>query len=212
MGARGIMPETIYLKEVASGTAFVLTFLIFLPYIISIKKTQTVPHFFSWLIWSFGTFIVFFAQLSDGAGMGAWPIGFSACITCYVAYLSYRIRSKVEITAIDYAFFGLAISAMPAWFFASDPLWAVVLLTLADLLGFGPTLRKAYSHPYDENMGFFALAGARNALVIVALENYSWTTVLFPAAVGVACAFVTIAIYLRRSKVSRANTKIGEDD
>lgn len=195
-----------FIKEIASGVAFILTLLLFVPYILSIKRKEIVPHYFSWTIWAFGTLVVFFAQLSDGGGIGAWPIGFSACITCYVAFLSYRVRSKIEITVQDRILFGLAVSAIPAWVIASDPIWAVVFLTLADLLGFGPTLRKAYSRPYEEHVGVFALAGVRNALVVVALEHYSWTTVLFPAAVGIGCLLVAAVVFLRRYAIPQKDS------
>jgi len=196
------MLEPYLIKGIASGTALVLTFLLFFRYIRSIRRNITIPHMFSWAIWAFGTFIVFFAQLSDGAGIGAWPIGFSACITSYIAFLAYRARAKVEITSQDWVLLVLAILAVPAWVITSDPLWAVLFLTLADLLGFGPTLRKAYWYPYQENAGFFALGGIRNALVIVALENYSWATVLFPAAVGLCCILVSVFLLLRRATIS----------
>ena len=50
-------------------------------------------------------------------------------------------------------------------------------------------------------MGFFALGGLRNLLVVLALEHYSWTTVLFPAAVGVACMLMVALLGLRRTVV-----------
>jgi hypothetical protein len=192
------------LKELASGIAFLLTFLLFVPYIRSIKRGITVPHVFSWLVWAFGTFVVFLAQLADGGGIGAWPIGFSACITGYIALLSYRVRSSIEISGQDWLLLALAVTAIPGWMVASDPFWAVLFLTIADLLGFGPTIRKAYAHPYREHMGFFALGGVRNLFVILALEHYSWTTVLFPAAVGAACILVAGFLMVRRSMAGRA--------
>jgi hypothetical protein len=188
-------------KELSSSIAFLLTFLLFVPYIRSIRRQTTVPHLFSWMVWAFGTFVVFLAQLSDGAGLGAWPIGFSACLTGYIAVLSYRVRSRIEITRQDWLLFGLAVLAIPGWMIASDPFWAVLLLTAADLLGFGPTLRKAYRHPYQEHLGFFALGAIRNLFVIIALEHYSWTTVLFPAAVGISCALVAVFLAIRRMTV-----------
>jgi len=195
------------LKELASGIAFVLTFVLFVPYIRSVRRQTTVPHVFSWVIWAFGTFVVFLAQLADGAGVGAWPIGFSACITSYIALLSYRARSSIEISSQDWLLLVLAAAAIPGWILASDPLWAVVFLTIADLLGFGPTLRKAYTRPHQEHMGFFALGGVRNALVVVALENYSWTTMLFPAAVGASCALVALFLAVRRASVPPGGLK-----
>ena len=197
------MPDSVVIKEVLSGIAFIVTIALFAVYIRSIRVAETVPHVFSWIIWAGGTLIVFFAQLAGGGGVGAWPIGFSGCITGYIAYLAYRKRHQSSIKPLDWVFFILAISALPAWWVASNPLWAVVLLTSADTIGFGPTIRRAYHHPYQEHAGFFALGALRNLLVVLALERYSWTTVLFPAAVGIACLGLACLLYIRRTIIPR---------
>ncbi len=186
------------IKEVVSGLAVGLTFYAFFPYIRSIHAGKTKPHAFSWIIWGATTFIVFFAQISDGAGIGAWPIGISGAISLYVAILAYCRRSDSSTTRLDWLFFILALAALPVWFFTSDPLWAVIILTIVDLLGFGPTVRKAFFHPHQEKIGFFTLFAVRNFLAIIALENYSVTTVLFPAVVGLACVLLVIMIAVRR--------------
>ena len=43
-----------------------------------------------------------------------------------------------------------ALAALPLWWLADDPLWAVMLTTTSDLLGFGPTLRRVWLRPHDE--------------------------------------------------------------
>jgi len=192
------MPNSIVAKDIISAVAFIVTVALFGNYIRSIRAAQTVPHVFSWVIWAGGTLIVFVAQLAGGGGVGAWPIGFSGCITAYIAFLAYRKRHHSPIAALDWVFLVLAVCALPAWWLASDPLWAVVLLTSADVIGFGPTFRRGYHHPYQEHAGFFALGALRNVLVVLALERYSWTTVLFPAAVGAACGALACLLYVRR--------------
>jgi hypothetical protein len=157
---------------------------------------------FSWVIWGLGTLIVFFAQLADRGGAGAWVIGVSGVITSYIAILAYLKRGDTAITKTDWAFLLAALLALPCWFFTSDPLWAVVTLTLSDIIGFGPTIRKAYAQPFDESVCFFALGAVRNLLVILALEHYSLTTVLFPAAVGLACFLLAFLLIYRRSLVA----------
>ena len=108
---------------------------------------------------------------------------------------------------MDWVFLAVALAALPCWFLTSDPLWAVVILTAVDLAGFGPTFRTGYVRPYDERMGFYALAAVRNVLAILALEAYSLTTALFPAAVGIACvAFVALVAYRRRRLAQRIPT------
>ena len=185
-------------KEILSTAAIALTFVLFFPYIRSIRRGETKPHVFSWFIWGLGTLIVFCAQLAGHGGIGAWPIGVSGLITSYIALLAYLKRSDSSITRTDWAFLLTALSALPFWFVTSDPLWTVVILTTADLVGFGPTFRAAYRRPHDERIWFFALAAARNLLVILALEHYSLTTALFPAAVGLACMVLAVLIAYRR--------------
>lgn len=186
-------------KELLSTVAIILTFVAFIPYIRSIQQGTTKPHVFSWIIWASVTFIIFLAQLSDNAGAGAWPIGVSGIITLYVAVLAYRKKSDKMITRKDWCFFAAAMSALPFWYFTSNPLWAVVILTTVDLVGFAPTFRKAYHYPNEEQLLFFVLMACRNLISIMALEHYSLTTVLFPAATGLACILFIKLVVIRRT-------------
>jgi len=186
-------------KELYSALAIALTLIAFLPYIRSILQGITKPHVFSWVIWGSTTFVVFLAQLADKGGAGAWPIGVSGIITLYVAFLAYLKKSDNRITASDWMFFIVAMSSLPLWYFTSDPLSAVLVLTIVDLIGFGPTFRKAYWHPFDEQLRFFVIMAVRNLVSILALENYSKTTVLFPASIALACIiFILMVLYRRK--------------
>lgn len=184
-------------KELLSGIAIVITFVAFVPYIRSIRSGATKPHVFTWVIWGFATIVVFGAQLVAGAGAGAWPTGISALVTIYVALLAFAKRGDVSINRVDWAFFVAAMTALPLWFLTSDPLWAVVILTSVDILGYGPTIRKVHGNPYSERLGFFLLMGVRNLVSIAAIERYSLTTLLFPAATAAAVGLL-VAIVVRR--------------
>lgn len=192
-------------KELLGAAALALTFAAFYPYVRSILRNETRPHVFSWMIWGAGTFVVALAQFSDGAGIGAWPIAVSGIITVLVAILALFKSADTGFTRSDWMFLILAMSALPLWYFTQSPLSAVIVLTIVDLLGFGPSVRKAYKDPYGENALFFTLGALRNALVTGALEHYSWTTVLFPAAVGMACLLFVALILLRRMDVPRSS-------
>lgn len=185
-------------KEIASAVAIALTLIAFFPYVRSILQGAIKPHVFSWIIWGATTFVVFLAQLDDRGGVGAWPIGVSGSITIFIAILAYMKRADISITRTDWAFLFAAASSLPFWYFTSDPLWAVVILTTVDVLGFGPTVRKAYRYPHFESLLFFGLFTARNLVVMVALENYSVTTVLFPAVIAAACGLMMAMITYRR--------------
>lgn len=186
------------MKELLSLLAILLTFIAFAPYIHSILKGKTKPHVFSWIIWGITTLIVSFAQLADKGGAGAWPTGISGATTAYIAWLAYRKHSDITITLSDWVFFIVALSSLPFWYFTSNPLWAVVILTTVDTLGFYPTARKAYHKPYEEQLLLYILTAVRNVVSIAALEHYSFTTLLFPAVMTLACAVFIAMVGVRR--------------
>jgi len=186
-------------KELLSAVAIALTIAAFYPYIRAIIQGAIRPHVFSWVIWGATTFVVFLAQLEAEGGAGAWPIGVSGCITLLIALLAYWKRADITISGTDWLYFVLAMSSLPFWYVTSNPLWAVVILTTVDVLGFGPTVRKAYAFPHSESLLFFSLVALRNLIVILALESYSVTTVLFPAVIAAAClALIAMLVYRRR--------------
>lgn len=188
-------------KEILSAVAIVVTFFAFVPYIRSIMDGTTKPHVFSWVIWSSTTFIVFLAQLSDDGGVGAWPIGVSSFITLYVAILAYRKKSDIHITASDWLFLTMAFGTLPLWYFTSDPLLVVIILTTVDIFGFAPTFRKAYHNPYGEQLKFYAMMAMRDLIAISALENYSLTTTLFPIVMSTSCwIFIAMVFYKRQAE------------
>lgn len=185
-------------KELLSAVAIALTFIAFFPYIRSIIKDEIKPHVFSWIIWGTTTFVLFLAQLEDNAGTGAWPIGVSGSATIFIALLAYLKRADITITKTDWLFLVPALFSLPFWYFTSDPLWAVVILTTVDVLGFGPTVRKAFISPHSASLLFFALFAARNLIVAMALENYSVTAILFPAVIAASCMLLMAMISYRR--------------
>jgi hypothetical protein len=188
-------------KQLFSAAAIILTFVTYVPYVRGITGGAIRPHIFSWTIWGFCTVVVFLAQLHGGAGVGSWAIGFSACIAFYIAWLASRSGIPLEATRTDWAFLVGSLSVLPAWWFTNDAMYAVIILTAVDLAGFGPTFRAAYVFPFREHMTFFALGALRNVLVLVALEHYSVTTTLFPAAGTLACVALVSLIAYRRLRL-----------
>lgn len=186
--------------EAWSGAiAMALTFAAFLPYIRAILRGRVRPHVFSWIVWGINTSAAFFIALEADGGIGAWAIGFSAVVTLYIAVLGHFKCSDLTITRTDWVFFVAALAAMPLWYLMRDPLLTVWLVTLIELLGFGPTLRKTWRQPYSESMTFLGLMVMRNVLVITALGNHTTTTMLFPTMMSVAClALIAIMVWRRR--------------
>lgn len=189
-------------KDGLSALAIVLTLGAFLPYVLAILSGRAKPHVFSWVVWGSTTFIVFLAQSADGAGAGAWPIGVSGIVSIGLAVLAYLKRGDYSVTRLDWSFLVLGLLSLPAWWATDDPLAAVIILTIADLLGFAPTIRKGYARPFEENLIFYAVITLRNGVAIAALEAYSLTTVLWPAITGVAGIPFIVMVLMRRRALS----------
>lgn len=109
-------------KEIVSAVAIALTLLAFVPYIRAIILGATRPHVISWGIWGATTFVVFLAQIEDHGGVGAWPIGVSGGMTMLVACLAYWKRADMTVTRTDGWFFVAAMSSLPLWYLAADPM------------------------------------------------------------------------------------------
>jgi hypothetical protein len=180
-----------------------LTFVAYAPYVTQIRGGTMRPHVFSWVIWSISTAVVFFAQVAADGGPGAWPTGVSALLTMYVTWLAWTHCRDILITRSDWVFLWAALGSVPLWYLTGDPLWAVVILTVIDVLGFGPTIRKLYAFPYEESLWFYLLFAARNAVALLALETLSLTTVLFPIAMVLSCLVVCGLLLWRRRLVTR---------
>lgn len=190
-------------KQLLGALSITLAIVASWPYIHSTLRGITQPHLCSWMTWAIVTTVVFFAQLQSKGGIGAWPTGVSALLTGLVALLAWRKRGDVTVSRMDWAFLLAALSSLPLWYLAADPLWAVVVLTTVDLLGFGPTLRKVYHQPYSEPALFYTLLALRNLTATLALEQHSLTTVLFPAVLGVTCLIILGLLLWRRSRLDQ---------
>lgn len=192
----------IEIKYVFGILAIVISLVAIVPYIISIIQNKTKPHAFSWLIWGISTLTIFIAQLVSGAGAGSWSIGVSGVITIGIAILAYCKRSDDSITKTDWICLVCALTALPFWYFTSNPLYAVLILTTVDLFGYIPTLRKSYHKPHEESVALFAIMAFRNLISIMALESYLLTNYLFQAATMFA-NFVVIAVVIIRKRSLR---------
>ena len=194
-------------KPMLGALAIALTFIGTAPYVYSTLRGATRPHVFSWVAWALTTTVVFFAQLQGRGGIGAWPTGVSALLTAFIAVLAWLKRGDVAISRSDGVCFLASLSSLPLWYLTSDPLWAIVILTTVDVLGFGPTIRKAYHAPRSEPPVFYAIFALRNLTAILALEHHSLTTVLFPAVLGLVCLFILGLLMWRRAALVPAQTE-----
>lgn len=166
-------------------------------YFISIFKGDTKPHLFTWLVFSILTSIGFFAQLSDKAGPGAWAMGATAlsCLATALLALKYGEKSR---SRSDYIALFFSLSAIVPWLLTRDPLLSVILISLIDTVGLYPTLRKAWNAPYSENLFSYSLANLKFLVALLAIENFTLVTVLYPATIVIVNSILILECLWRR--------------
>lgn len=190
------------IKYIFGILAVVLTFVGYIPYIIDTIKGKTTPHIYSWFIWAFITFIIFFQQIAGNAGMGAWFTLATASL-CLVEFILGLKGGERDITKSDTITFVVALIATGIWLFAKQPLVSNILLITINTLAVIPTVRKSWNKPYTETLFSWSIAGFRNILGIIALENYSILAWLYPVSSLLVNLGFTAMLIIRRKQVTQ---------
>ncbi|MDP3881178.1 MAG: hypothetical protein Q8Q32_03310 [bacterium] len=191
------------LKELIGSITIILVLVAYFPYFYDIFKGKTKPHIFSWFIWAVITGIIFALQVSDGAGPGAWSTLGVAILASAIFLLSFKNGHK-DIRKVDVLFLITAVLTIPLWLLAKQPVLSIILLSAIDMLGFLPTVRKSWNLPHSETLFLYAITAIRHALAIVALNEYSIVTWLFPVTWTIANTAFSIMLITRRTQLKNA--------
>jgi hypothetical protein len=193
-------------KTVLGAAGSVMTLVGYAPYVGNTLTGRTRPHVFSWLVWSSVTAIAFAGQLVEKAGPGSWVTGVSTLV-CVVIFGAALRQGEKDIALVDWMSLGGAAVALALWAVTERPLAAVVLVTLVDALGFLPTFRKSFFRPFEETALTYSISVLRWLLAILALQNLSVVTWLYPASLVVMNAvFVALLLVRRRQLCSTAGS------
>ncbi len=189
----------------AGWGSLVLTVVGYVPYIVSVIRRRTRPHAFSWFLWALIGGIVFFGQHVAGAGPEAWATGLSM-VFCVFIFLLALFQGDVRFTRVDGALLGTSLVAVALWVMTKDPTASVVLVTLANALGgHTPTILKAWSDPWRENLLPFMMGIPKYGLALAALETINLTTVCYPVTSILMNSALIAVVVVRRRQVRRTS-------
>ncbi len=169
------------LAVVAIGINFSLS----AAYVVSVFQKKVQPHVLSWLLWGILQAIVAVVQYYSQAGAAVWVTALAGANCFFIAALALFYYGERNITLSDKAFFGLALSIVPFWVLTKSPVPAAVLVAVIDALGYGPTFRKSYASPHQENVYIWGANCLSNVLTLFAIEQFSFSA-SFPIAVSAA--------------------------
>ncbi|OHA79772.1 MAG: hypothetical protein A2675_04155 [Candidatus Yonathbacteria bacterium RIFCSPHIGHO2_01_FULL_51_10] len=168
------------IKLIFGIASTILAVVCFAPYIKDVLLRKTEPYRYSWLVWTILQTVGVMAQLKDGAGYGAWALAVGAVFCFAIFLLSFKFGTK-NITKFDAGCLVASLGAIIIYFLISNPVWAIIVVATIDFVGFLPTFRKGYEEPFTETASTFVMSAIANALSLIALQNYSVTTVLYIA-------------------------------
>ncbi|MGE4352295.1 MAG: hypothetical protein AB7E52_08935 [Bdellovibrionales bacterium] len=151
----------------------------YLTYFYTIYKGKTKPHAFSWLLWGVETGIATLAQLELEAGPSVWALAFVSISCLIIAVLSLFIGER-EYAKSDWFALIACLLAFPVWKLVQSPLAALVIIMITDMLTYWPTVRKSFTKPCSEPPVSYGFAGMRYFLMLFAVPNPSFDTLIYP--------------------------------
>lgn len=172
----------------------------FLPYIRDIYRRKTKPHAYTWLIWTItqGTALVGLWQGHGGLAVVAMAIGVSMSI--FVIGLSFRYGTR-NITRADTIILIASLLAIGVWWQLHNPLLALVMVSLIDIVGYIPSIRKTYEEPWTETSLTWGVFIITNVLIMLSLDEYNFMTLFYLVSITAANAILLSICLVRRRSI-----------
>ena len=189
-------------KPIIAVITVVLTFAGYVPYVGDTLRGKTTPHVYTWFVWVLTAAITYGLQVQNGAGVGSWVTLAIVISLSFIFLLSLR-SGKKDITASDTIFLLLSFAAIYLWLIAKQPVLSVILVSTIDMLAFAPTIRKSWDKPHSETLFTYQLNVFRHGLSLLALQQYSIVTWLYPISWVLANLLFSNLLVIRRKNIRK---------
>ena len=113
-----------------------------------------------------------------------------------------KLTKDKNVYKLDWFSLFIALVAIVLWQITDDLLVSVVLVTVADLIGTIPTLRKCYSYPWDETVIHFSIEFSKFLISFLAMSAFNPLTVLYPLGAMLSNLSLVLMIVWRRKCMS----------
>ncbi len=187
----------IWYKEIATFVWICLSIYSYYYYFKDIFAKKVKPHAFTRLVWWILTAIWFFAQVVGDAGIWAWIMGSSALI-CFVIFFLALYYGEKKFDKTDYIFLSISLIAIWVWYITETPLRSVLIITIADIVAFFPTIRKWRAKPDSDSISLFVISWVKMFLGVIALDNFTIITTLYPSSLVLMNMWFGLMLWYRR--------------
>jgi hypothetical protein len=197
LAAASIMIAAMTLKNVMGAIAVAIALFSYALYVWQTLRGQTRPHPLSWLIFGTLSGTGYLVQLDEAAGPASWVMGITAVVCLLLCLMSFW-RGERAFPWYEWAFLAAAAVIFVFYLVSRQPTVAAVLATTVNVLGFGPTVTKAWARPHSDSVTTFALNSIKWLPAFFAFDSVSIASWVMPVALVVANAAVALLILWRR--------------
>ncbi len=194
------------MQEILGISSGILIALSCIPYIRDILLLKTKPQRATWFIWAVLLSIAFFAQLSKG---GTWSLittgaDWLGVVIIFLLSIKHGVggTSKLDRAALVSAGLGLIL-----WYLTNEPLVALVITILIDLIAGMLTIIKTYKEPETETFIAYMICGTGGLLGTLAVSEFNFSLLLFPLWICLLNYAIGITIILGRKKLRLQSLK-----
>ncbi len=159
------------------------------------------PHPLSWLIFGVLSGTGFLIQRDAAAGPGSWVMGVTAAVCIMLCLIGFR-QGERSFPWYEWAFLAAAAIVFAFYLGSRQPAVSAILASIVNMLGFGPTLTKAWARPYSDSSSTFTLNGLKFVPSLFAMDTVSIATCVLPASLVVTNLAVALTIVLRRREMT----------
>jgi hypothetical protein len=188
-------------KEVMGALAVVIALVAYGIYVWQTLRGEARPHPLSWLIFGILTGTGYLVQLDQAAGPGSWVMGITTAVCLLLCLMSFW-QGERTFPWYEWAFLFAAAVIFIFYLWSREPTLSSILAAIVNVLGFGPTVTKAWSRPQTDSITTFTLNSLKFVPSLFAMDSVSVATCVFPATLIVANAAVALIIYARRLRSS----------
>lgn len=178
-----------------------LSFLAFVPYVLSTLQGKNRPNRATWIIWTAVGVSLLASYAASGARETVWVAAANLLAFLFVLALSVKYGVGGWKVLDVCCLIGAALGFLLWWWFDS-PLPTLYSGLFIDLVGAVPTLVKAWKEPESEDLLAWVLFFIANALNLLAIKEWSVVMASYPVyMVFITLALVAVLLWRRHKRV-----------
>lgn len=190
------------IKIVFTILSTIIGIIAFFPYLKDIFSFKTKPHVYTWLIWSITQATAVLGVWYGGGGWGTLSLLVFTILSFSIFLFSIKYGTK-DITKIDTIILVIALFAILVWWQLNKPIISILIITIADVLGYIPSFRKSYKDPWSETLISWAGFVLSNIFAVLALREYNLLTTIYLVIIMLSSASLFLFCFIRRRFVPK---------